>query len=203
MIKENSIEDGKILISCGDEKDTRFFNLSKHNSSLSQFIKNATDFEPVIKPVIKLMIKPMIKPDVFEKVIQYLNHYEGINPPYTFKKPINSNKMKNIKIICNISGDEKCLGDIDPWAVKFTDDIIDQTLEVYDENQFRILSELLLVSNYLIVLPLYELISIKFSTLLKGLDGKKTCRKFKIDPDIVKNDNLITNIEKDYPKLLL
>ena len=213
MFDSKVTDDEQIVIKFKDETEKQEFRLSRRDSSLSLFLKNATDdeFDKLSKNsssnittthTVQVNLIPDIQSNIIGKIVEYLNHYNGTKPNYTFKKPINYNKMNDIEVICADSETITTLGAIDPWAAKFADGIINQNVEVYNQQQTIMLYGLLCVSNYLIISPLCELMTVKFATLLKRLDSVETCKRFGIDQNIADDKELTTKVEDMYPDLL-
>jgi S-phase kinase-associated protein 1 len=121
-------------------KDAKAFELPKKNSLISTLVKTSLDTDPTATEV----PIPGVQAEILEKVIEYMNHHGGVEPPI-IEKPLRSKVMKEVVK--------------DEWDAIFIDKIGDNRQQLYD---------LILAANYMDVKSLLHLGCAKVASLIKG-----------------------------------
>jgi len=128
---------GTIKVTSADHKT---FEVEKKHAFVSILIKQTLDQDPTAA---ELPI-PGVRGEILEKVIEYMNHHKGTEPPI-IPKPLRSKEMKQV---CS-----------DPWDATYIDKIGETRQDLYD---------LILAANYMDVKSLLHLGCAKVSSLIKG-----------------------------------
>jgi len=87
---------------------------------------------------------PGVKGDILGRVVEYMTHHKGVEPPI-IEKPLRSKIMKDV---CK-----------DPWDADYIDKIGDNRQQLYD---------LILAANYMDIKSLLHLGCAKVASLIKG-----------------------------------
>lgn len=122
-------------------KDQKSFDLLKKNAIVSTLVKTSLDTDPTASEV----PIPGVQGELLDKVIEYLNHHNGVEPPI-IEKPLRSKIMKEVVK--------------DQWDAIYIDKIGD--------NNRQQLYDLILAANYMDVKSLLHLGCAKVATLIKG-----------------------------------
>lgn len=72
-------------------KDSKGFELPKKCSLISALVKTSLDTDPTATEV----PIPGVQAEILEKVIEYMNHHGGVEPPIV-EKPLRSKVMKEV-----------------------------------------------------------------------------------------------------------
>jgi len=121
-------------------KDEKTFEVERKNAFISTLVKTSLENEKTASEV----PIPGVKSEILEKVIEYMNHHKGVEPPI-IEKPLRSKVLKDV---CK-----------DPWDADFIDRIGENRQELYD---------LILAANYMDVKSLLHLGCAKVASLIKG-----------------------------------
>jgi S-phase kinase-associated protein 1 len=116
--------------------------LPKRDAMLSNLVKTSVeqDSEATEIPV------PSVRQDILRRVVEYLRHHQGKEPPLP-EKPLRSKNMK-----------ETCAGH--PWDADFIDAIAVKRQDLYD---------LILAANYMDIKSLLHLGCAKVASLVRGV----------------------------------
>jgi len=142
-------EDGKVEgLSLDDDggqlklisKDSKDFVVEKKYAFISTLVKTSLDTDANATEV----PMPGVKADILAKVVEYMNHHKGVEPPI-IEKPLRSKVMADV---CK-----------DKWDADFIDKIGENRQQLYD---------LILAANYMDVKSLLHLGCAKVASLIKG-----------------------------------
>jgi len=121
-------------------KDDRRFTVERKHAYVSNLIKTSIEQDPSASEVTMMGAKG----DILAKVVEYIQHHKGQEPP-VLEKPLRSKVMKEL---CK-----------DPWDADFIDKIGEDRQALYD---------LILVANYMDIKSLLHLGCAKVASLIKG-----------------------------------
>jgi len=121
-------------------KDSKEFTLDKKFAFISNLVKTSMETDSSASEV----PMPGVKGDVLAKVVEYMNHHKGTEPPI-IEKPLRSKIMKDV---CK-----------DAWDADFIDKIGENRQQLYD---------LILAANYMDIKSLLHLGCAKVASLIKG-----------------------------------
>lgn len=138
------------------DKDGYTVELSRKYASISNLLK--TMFESPQSESDEIEITS-VKPETLKKVVDYINHHKGVEPPI-IEKPLKSTNMKDV---CK-----------DSWDADFIDNI--------GQNQ-KDLHDLIMAANYFHIPSLLHLGSAKVASLIKGKPLDKIKEILSVIPD--------------------
>jgi len=130
-------ESGNIKLNSKDGKD---FQVDKKYAWVSNLVKTSMEQDTAATEI----PMPGVKGDVLSKVVDYMNHHKGTEPPI-IEKPLRSKIMKDV---CK-----------DVWDAEFIDKIGEDRQKLYD---------LILAANYMDIKGLLHLGCAKVASLIKG-----------------------------------
>jgi len=121
-------------------KDGKEFIVEKKHAFISTLVKTSLDTDASASEV----PMPGVKGDILAKVVEYMNHHKGTEPPI-IEKPLRSKVLKDV---CK-----------DSWDADYIDKIGENRQQLYD---------LILAANYMDVKSLLHLGCAKVASLIKG-----------------------------------
>jgi len=121
-------------------KDAKQYTIDKNSAFISNLVKTSLEQDANATDV----PMPGVKGEVLGRVIEYMTHHKGTEPPI-IEKPLRSKVMKDV---CK-----------DPWDAEFIDKIGDDRQKLYD---------LILAANYMDIKGLLHLGCAKVASLIKG-----------------------------------
>jgi len=121
-------------------KDQKEFVVDKAHAKVSALIKQALESDSSASEV----PMPGVKGDILAKVVEFMQHHKGVEPPI-IEKPLRSKLMKEL---CK-----------DAWDAEYIDKIGEDRQMLYD---------LILAANYMDVKSLLHLGCAKVASLIKG-----------------------------------
>jgi len=121
-------------------KDKKEFTIEKKNAFISNLVKTTLDQDAAATEV----PIPGVESAILEKVIEYMQHHKGTEPPI-IPKPLRSKEMKQV---CS-----------DVWDATYIDKIGETRQDLYD---------LILAANYMDIKSLLHLGCAKVASLIKG-----------------------------------
>jgi len=121
-------------------KDGKEFVIQKKYAYISNLIKTSLEHDPSAAEV----PMPGVKGDILTKVVEFMQHHKGVEPPI-LEKPLRSKIMKEL---CK-----------DPWDADYIDKIGEDRQLLYD---------LILAANYMDIKSLLHLGCAKVASLIKG-----------------------------------
>jgi len=121
-------------------KDSKEFTLEKKFAFISNLVKTSLEADVNAAEV----PMPAVKGDILGKVVEYMNHHKGVEPPI-IEKPLRSKIMKDV---CK-----------DAWDAEYIDKIGENRQQLYD---------LILAANYMDIKSLLHLGCAKVASLIKG-----------------------------------
>jgi len=121
-------------------KDGKEFQIEKKFAFISTLVKTSLDTDSGATEI----PMPGVKGDILGRVVEYMTHHKGVEPPI-IEKPLRSKIMKDV---CK-----------DPWDADYIDKIGDNRQQLYD---------LILAANYMDIKSLLHLGCAKVASLIKG-----------------------------------
>ena len=121
-------------------KDGKEFLIEKKYAYVSNLIKTSLEHDPSATEV----PMPGVKADILTKVVEFMQHHKGVEPPI-LEKPLRSKVLKDL---CK-----------DPWDAEYIDKIGEDRQSLYD---------LILAANYMDIKSLLHLGCAKVASLIKG-----------------------------------
>ena len=121
-------------------KDNKCYQVDIKCASISRLVHSSLENDAEAQEVPILSVEGL----VLEKVVTYMNHHKGTEPPIV-EKPLRS---KDMKIVC-----------ADSWDAEFIDNI--------GENR-QLLYDIILAANYMDIKGLLHLGCAKVASLIKG-----------------------------------
>jgi len=121
-------------------KDGKEFQIDKKFAFISTLVKTSLDTDSGATEI----PMPGVKGDILGRVVEYMTHHKGVEPPI-IEKPLRSKIMKDV---CK-----------DPWDADYIDKIGDNRQQLYD---------LILAANYMDIKSLLHLGCAKVASLIKG-----------------------------------
>jgi len=121
-------------------KDQKEFVIEKRFAFISTLVKTSLENDAAAADV----PMPGVKGDILQKVVEFMQHHKGVEPPI-LEKPLRSKVMKEL---CK-----------DPWDADFIDKVGEDRQQLYD---------LILAANYMDIKSLLHLGCAKVASLIKG-----------------------------------
>jgi len=134
------VDDGGVASIKLISKDGKEYVIEKKYAFVSNLIKTSLEHDPAAAEV----PMPGVKADILAKVVEFMQHHKGVEPPI-LEKPLRS---KVLKELCK-----------DGWDADFIDKIGEDRQLLYD---------LILAANYMDIKSLLHLGCAKVASLIKG-----------------------------------
>jgi len=133
---DGDVDSGMIKLT---SKDAKEFTIDRRFAFISTLVKTSMEADNATE-----LPMPGVKAEVLAKVVDYMNHHQGVEPPL-IEKPLRSRLMKDV---CR-----------DTWDADYIDRIGEDRQALYD---------LILAANYMDIKSLLHLGCAKVASLIKG-----------------------------------